>query len=407
MITSEQRSGFDRRHHPTAGRRHNNRNEIPANNPVNKNHFIANVSHEIRTPMHAILAMIDLLGETALTQQQARYLRVFKDAGEHLLSLLNELLDYSRLESGEIQLNNLPFHLPQLVTGVLDLMQTQARDKKINFYCSIDPALAPWRSGDPQRLRQILVNLVSNAIKFTRAGEINIKVTAINKDRVLLEVMDTGAGIPEAQQKIIFDSFVQADNGHDQHLWGVGLGLSICKQLAKAMKGEIHVRSQIDVGSTFVCDLVLPAVCEPWIETDLSNVHVLCHEGHLSALSVLVVDDSLLNCRVMEDLLCQSGCLPVCVSNGQEAINCLSNKHYDLVLMDLRMPVMDGLTAMRLIRHHEKEQRKSRMPIIALTAGLLSNERDTAREAGCDAFLAKPVSKDQLMQLLENILQTV
>lgn len=407
MATREQRSGTDRRD-GGFDRRRINRTKTPARrvsgNDSHRNDFVADVSHEIRAPLHAILAMTDLLESTSLTRQQARYIELFRDAGEHLLSLLNELLAFSRKESNDIELSNEPFHLPQLVEGVFELMRTQVQDKDVVFRCYIDPSVTPWRTGDPRRLRQILVNLTSNAIKFTRIGEININVTVGGVDRVLLEVMDTGIGIPEAQQTRIFDSFVQVNEEHAQYLCGVGLGLAICKQLASAMEGTIHVSSRVGVGSNFVCDLPLPAVSEPPVDTTAPRTR-LYRKLSLSALSVLVVDDSPLNCRVMENLLGEFGCASLCVSNGQEAINHLSSKHYDLVLMDLRMPVMDGLTATRLIRQLEKEQGRNPVPVIALTAGVLHNEHERARDAGCSDFLAKPVGRDEFVQVLARLLQ--
>jgi CheY-like chemotaxis protein len=398
MKTDEQRSGQDRRQHTSAGRRHS-----PAHHRSQQTDFVANVSHEIRTPMQAILAMIDLLGETPLTQQQARYVGVFKDAGEYLLSLLNGLLDYSRLESGDIQLGKSLFHLPQLVENIGELMRSRLEDKDIVFHCSVDNSLQPWRCGDPQRLRQILVNLADNAIKFTSAGEISIRVTALCADRVLLEVSDTGAGISEMQQQRIFDAFIQGDVLQDKR--GVGLGLTICKHLAKAMDGDIHVNSNPGVGSRFVCELLLPAVCEADMERYLSTNVLLAEPFELPVLSVLVVDDSPLNCRVLEDMLGQLGSSSCAVSNGRDAVKQLLSKRYDLVLMDMRMPVMDGLSATRSIRYLERYfatwmRGNHPISIMAMSAGANPEEQQQALEAGCDDYLVKPLRKAELIRVL-------
>ena len=402
--TCEKRSGQDRRCHVTADRRRDF-SDAESNNRNRNTRFVANVSHEIRTPMQAILAMIDLLGETPLTQQQARYVDIFKDAGEHLLVLLNELLDYSRLESGEIPLNNKPFHLPWLVENVCELIRARARDKNIVVHYTIDPVLVSWRSGDAQRVRQILLNLADNAVKFTRDGEIDIRITAVNADRVSIAVTDTGAGIPELQQQRIFDAFVQGSVSHDQPLQGVGLGLAICKQLAKMMEGDVRVSSRPGVGSTFVCELLLPALSGAGVEMSSPDRISAAENFKLPALSVLVVDDSLLNCRVMEDLLGELGSTFCCVSNGQDAIKHLLSQHYDLVLMDMRMPVMDGLRATRTIRYLEQYfgcwmQVLHEIPVIALSASADPDERRAALAAGCNDYLVKPLRKAELTQVL-------
>lgn len=397
MNIAEQRSGRDRREQASAGRRHHAVICSP------HTHFVANVSHEIRTPMQVIMAMIDLLGETTLSEQQAHYLNLFRDAGEHMLTLINGMLDYSRLESGDISLNKNLFHLPQLVDKVSELMQTRLDGKAITFYCHVDSRLPPWRYGDAQRLRQILVNLADNAIKFTAAGEISIRVTSLGADRILLEVVDSGVGIPEAQQQQIFNAFVQGDALQDKR--GVGLGLTICKHLALAMGGDIHVNSRPGVGSRFVCELLLPAVSEPDVENYLSANVLLTEPFQLPVLSVLVVDDSPLNCRVLEDLLDQLGSTSCSVSNGRDAVKQLLSKRYDLVLMDMRMPVKDGLSATRSIRYLENCFRAwmrgtAKIPVMAMSAGADPNERRLALEAGCDDYLVKPLRKEELIRAL-------
>ena len=396
--TTEQRSGCDRRQQASAGRRHH-----PVHHRSQHADFVANVSHEIRTPMQAIMAMIDLLGTTQLTEQQARYIDVFKDAGEYMLSLLNGLLDYSRLESGAIPLEKSRFHLPQLVENVSELMRTRLGDKKIVLHCKVDSHLQPWRCGDAQRLRQILVNLADNAIKFTGAGEISISVTSLCADRVLLEVTDTGVGIPELQQAQVFNAFVQGDALQDKR--GVGLGLTICKHLAVAMGGDIHVSSRPGIGSRFVCELLLPAVSELEVENDLLANVLLAEPFQLPSLSVLVVDDSSINCQVLEDVLGQLGSSFCSVHNGHDAVKQLLSKPYDLVLMDMRMPVKDGLSATRSIRYLERcfgawMRGNHPVPIMAMSAGADPDERRLALEAGCDDYLVKPLCKEELTRVL-------
>lgn len=399
MNISEQRTGQDRRRHVSAGRRQQTTNNRSPDNHYAGNgvHFVANVSHEIRTPMQAMLAMIDLLGDTTLTPQQAHYVDVFKGAGEHLLSLLNELLDHERLQTGEIQLGHAAFNLPDLAENVCELMRTQLGDKNIVLRSTIDSSFAPWRMGDAQRVRQILINLADNAIKFTRAGEISIRLTSNHTDRVVLEVTDTGVGISEWQQRRIFDAFVQSDDACDRQLQGVGLGLSICKYLAQAMAGDITVYSEAGVGTTFVCDLLLPATVARVVPENL-----LAPDVNMPVLSVLVVDDSPLNCRVMEDLLSRLGSVVSCVSSGQDAIRHLRTQRCDLVLMDMRMPVMDGLSATRTIR-----QGMNQTPIIALSASANPDAKQAALAAGCNDYLVKPLRKEDLKRALLKFAQDI
>jgi len=372
-----------------------------------KSLFLANMSHEIRTPMHAILAMADLLSESPLSVVQQRHVAAFKNAGEHLLHLLNDLLDFSRIETGEVRLARTPFHLPQLVEAVFDLMWSQARNKNIALSYDIDVAIKPWRLGDPQRLRQVVVNLVNNAIKFTDDGEVTIRVSHLAEHRVLLEVIDSGEGIPENQQELIFESFVQGSTSVGERFGGAGLGLAICKRLVEAMGGHIGVESRSRVGSRFYCELGLTEIDEPAELLNQREIQSAVVAAKLPPASILVVDDSAMNRMVIDEFLRYSACTLDFAANGQEAIEKITLNHYDLVLMDMRMPVMDGLTAARLIRHREKEQRQQkRVVIVALTAGVVNQEREAALAAGCDDYLFKPVGKEELTRVLVKFLPT-
>ena len=365
-----------------------------------KSLFLANMSHEIRTPMHAILAMADVLRETSLDAIQQRHVSAFKNAGEHLLHLLNDLLDFSRIESGELRLARSPFHLPQLMETIYDLMWGQARSKNITLAYDLQMSVHPWRLGDPQRLRQIIVNLVNNAIKFTDDGEVMIRLSEAGEHRLLLEVIDTGTGIAPEHQSTIFESFVQAGSSVAERFGGAGLGLAICKRLVEAMDGTIGVESELGAGSRFYCELNLPAVDEP---TELLNhraIQSAVVAAKLPPASILVVDDSAMNRMVVEEYLRYSACRLDFAVNGQEAVEKIILYAYDLVIMDLRMPVMDGVTATRLIRQRESELQLPALPVIALTAGVVSNERESALAAGCTDYLFKPVSKDELTRVL-------
>ncbi len=365
-----------------------------------KSLFLANMSHEIRTPMHAILAMADVLKETELSDQQSRYVKAFRNAGEHLLSLLNDLLDFSRIEAGELKLANTPFHLPQLIESIFDLMWGEAKNKDITLNYAIANDVAPWHLGDPQRIRQLIVNLVNNAIKFTDDGEVLIRISNQSPDHILVEVRDTGEGICEEHQNLIFDSFAQADTTISERFGGTGLGLAICKRLVEAMDGKIWVQSQPDVGSTFYCELHLPATSEPSEFIDQRERDVALIAAKLPPAAILVADDSAMNRMVIDEYLRYTPCHADFALNGQEAVDKMADKQYDLVLMDLRMPEMDGLSATKTIRAQEQHHESKPTPIIALTAGVLAGDRESALEAGCTDYLAKPVSKDDLTRAL-------
>lgn len=370
-----------------------------------KSLFLANMSHEIRTPMHAILAMADVLRETELSNSQQRYVGAFKDAGEYLLSLLNDLLEFSRIESGELKLANAPFHLPQLIERVFDLMWVQAKNKNLTLNYLIEPSVRPWHLGDPQRLRQIIVNLVNNAIKFTEEGEIMIRVANGGPDRIVLEVIDTGEGIENDKKEIIFESFRQASAVVGDRYGGAGLGLAICKRLVEAMDGQISVQSEKNVGSTFRCNLKLSATDEPSEWLDQRERHAAVTAAKLPPSHILVADDSAMNRMVIEEFLRFTACTLDFVANGLEALEKLRVNRYDLVLMDLRMPVMDGVTATRQLRRWEQDEKLASIPVVALTAGVSLEDRESALQAGCNDYLAKPVSKEELTLVLVKHLQ--
>lgn len=369
-----------------------------------KSLFLANMSHEIRTPMHAILAMADVLNESKLSTQQSRHVSAFKEAGEHLLSLLNDLLDFSRIETGELNLSNAPFHLPQLIEAIFDLMWGQAKNKHIQLNYDMDPSIRPWHLGDPQRIRQIIVNLTNNAIKFTNEGEVLIRVSQRNShpdnDRILIEVRDTGEGIEPENIGIIFDSFAQADKSISERFGGTGLGLAICKRLVEAMAGTLWVESIKGKGSSFYCELPLPSTDEPSELIDRRERDSAITAAKLPPVSILVADDSAMNRMVIEEYLRYTPCQTEFAFNGQEAVEKCALFNYDIILMDLRMPVMDGLAATRLIRQREQELSLSVTPIIALTAGVMSGDKESSFAAGCSDFLAKPVGKEELTRCL-------
>jgi len=367
--------------------------------------FLANMSHEIRGLVHAILALADVLAESSLTGEQMRHVSAFRGSGEQLLCLLNELLDYSRIEAGALKLAEVPFHLPQLVETLCGLMRCQANSKHLALHCEIEAGVCPWRLGDPQRLQQVLLNLVSNAIKFTHQGEVTICLHSTGDDEVVLSVSDTGEGIPKDRHKLIFEPFLQGDASVAGRFGGAGLGLAICKQLVQAMDGQINVQSEPGEGSIFSCELKLKVIDAP-VEHTTFRMRGLCGTTErLPQARILLADDSAMNRMMIEEYFRNTSCVIDTATTGQEVVEKFSRWKHDLVLMDLRMRVMDGLTATRMIRLRERKQGIDAIPIVALTAGITNHEREAAIEAGCSYCLAKPVGKEELMRVLTKFLE--
>jgi CheY-like chemotaxis protein len=365
-----------------------------------RNLFLANMSHEIRALVQAVLAMADMLAETSLSGEQLRHVSAFRGAGEQLLCLLNELLDFSRLEAGELKLAEVPFHLPRLVETLCDLMWSQTKTKQIALCYHMDAAVNPWRLGDPQRLRQVLVSLVGNAIKFTHQGGVTIRLCSAGDDEVVLSVSDTGEGIPEDRHNLIFEPFSQGDASVGERFGGAGLGLAICQRLVQAMDGQINVRSRPGEGSTFSCTLKLKTIEAPAEQSAQTLPGLSAAMAKLPKAHILVADDSAMSCMVIEEYLRHTECVIDTATTGQDAVEQYSLKKHDLVLVDMRMPVMDGLMATRLIRMYEQKQGLGAVPVIALSAGIANRERELALEAGCSDYLAKPVGKEELMRVL-------
>ena len=368
-----------------------------------KSQFLATVSHEIRTPMHAILGMAEMLQQTELNPRQREYVNTFQQAGSHLLNLINDILDYSRLDAGGLQLSHTSFDISALLKAVLALFEPQAKGKGITLTLSIDPELYSHRKGDPQRLQQILVNLVSNAIKFTQHGSVHIETEAIAPETVVIAIQDSGCGIPADQLDVIFQPFTQLNSGNTREQGGTGLGLSISRRLVQAMGGEITVSSERHRGSRFAISLPLPVAAErqgkPPAATATSTPG-----GRLNA-RILVADDSSMNQTVMSAFLKGSGCTVIPAYHGQAALDAYRSQPPDLIIMDMQMPQMDGGSATRAIRDWEEEQGLPRCPIIALSASAMEEDRQAALAAGCNEFYAKPLARETLFKLLHTYLE--
>ena len=369
-----------------------------------KTEFLATMSHEIRTPMNAILGMGELLQDTKLSEAQAWYVKTLNQSGEVLLEIINSILDLSKIEAGEINLEQKSFDLHQLVADTVELFRVSCLEKGIRLDLQLFPTTSQWYRGDPTRLRQILLNLIGNAVKFTQKGDVTVMVQPQNEEQVTFIIQDSGPGMPQDSLEKIFQPFVQVDAFKTRKHRGTGLGLAICQRLVELMEGTIAVQSELGYGSTFSCTLPLPRVSsECMLEQEkLCLDGVLAERQKLPDLThnILLVDDSEENRLVIRSYLRKEKCRLEIATNGLEAVEKFRNGRFDLVLMDIQMPIMDGYEATRTIRAWEVETGADPSHIIALTAHALSEESAQIMQAGCDLHLTKPIRKARLMEVL-------
>ena len=356
---------------------------------VAKSQFLANMSHEIRTPLNAVINLNSLLMDTPLNEQQKKLLSGAFEGGKTLATLVDDILDYTKIEANKIELECEPFSLEGLLKQLTTLFNVQAKAKKLDFQVDHTDGVPATVLGDEQRIRQILVNLIGNAIKFTVQGSVRLIVSHDMNNQVLFEVADTGIGIKADDQSRLFDEFSQADTSTTRKYGGTGLGLSISKSLVKLMKGEIGCRNNDPQGSIF------------WFRIPMESIQIRPEQKHLEAeklsdARILVAEDSLANQVVVKALLENQGCHVTLVNNGSEAVEMMRNFSFDLILMDVMMPEMDGIEATMKIRRNETGA--SHTPIIALTANVFSEDRERCLQAGMDDFVAKPIDSNKLRQ---------
>lgn len=367
-----------------------------------KSEFLATMSHEIRTPLNGVIGTVDLLTGTNLDARQREWLSTIKNCGEGLLRLINDILDLSKIEAGQLRLEETPFVLPELAHEAAALFAGKAQSRAVGITCRIDEDLPRRVSGDPARLRQVLMNLIGNAVKFTERGAVLLLVEAggvDSEDRLLVRftVSDTGIGIaPEAIERL-FKPFAQANSSMNRRYGGTGLGLAICRRLVDAMGGQILVTSEPGQGSVFTFTIPLPRNDRTEVVRDPSTRLF----GPISGKRVLLVEDNPVNQRVASAMLEKLGCNCVLAEDGQQALQRLRQEAFDVVLMDCQMPEMDGYEATRQHRAEEGSvPGRRRLPIIALTANAFQADRRKCLEAGMDDFLAKPVTLEALRRKL-------
>ena len=363
-----------------------------------KSSFLAVMSHELRTPLHGILGSAELLLQHDLPSPAMELARLLYRAGSALQTIVDDVLDYSRVEAGQMHIERIPFRFEDTVLEVLALQGEVAAGKRLRLMHSIDSELPKYVVGDPIRLRQVLLNLVTNALKFTPSGEVEVRVRpGPEKDTLAFTVRDTGIGIAEAAQSRLFTVFQQADVSTTRHYGGTGLGLAICRQLVRLMGGEITVSSEPGRGSEFCFWCTLP-------EAPNEAQPIAAVEGTLwrGQHRVLVVDDHDGNRLLMRRMLERLGCTIEEAADGRAAVEAIANGRFDIVLMDCSMPVMDGYEATRAVR--ELDGDCSNVPILALTANAQAEDKRRCLDAGMDGYLSKPVRSSVLRGEMERLL---
>jgi signal transduction histidine kinase/CheY-like chemotaxis protein len=374
------------------------RREAGANRATSE--FLATITHELRTPLNGVMGMVQAMANEPLEDGQRQRLEIVRGSGQALLQIINNVLDISKIEMGRVELSPAAFDLKPMVEDLGRLYAALAIEKGLSFELTVDPSADGWSFGDDVRLRQVLSNLLSNALKFTEQGGVSATVRR-DGDRLVFTVIDTGIGISRDQAPKLFERFVQADASTTRRFGGAGLGLAICREIVRMLGGEISFTSEAGEGSCFTFDAPMPSVAAP-----MAAAPAIAHQSDAASarVRVLVVDDNATNRLVLTTLLDQFDVANAAVDSGQAALDSWATGGWDMILMDIHMPGMDGLMASKTIRAREQALGMARTPIVAVTASVLSHETEAYFAAGMDDFIAKPIEIGVVLETIRRIM---